>query len=107
MDTELSRGSSGAAVTAASRCLECDCLFKWRASELVPETQIAHIEHLESLREEKVVLGSDGRHSTVRHSAKYCTYNLQDNASRKIVNMVQVYVSILLHSLCCYDGHLM
>ena len=160
MDTELSRGSGGAAVTAAGRCLDCDCLFKWRLSELVPETQIAHVdlllstailftwseitqgmrlfqfmdvavgppstfqrhqvkhlhkticyvwrqkqqEHLESLRGEKVVLGGDGRHSTVGHSAMYCTYSVQDNASRKIVNAVQVHVSILFQPcIHCVD----
>ena len=144
MNTELSGGSGGAAVTVVGRCPDCDCLFKWRSSELVPETQIAHVdllssaailftgseimqafclfqfmdvavgmhttfhrhqvkhlhkticyvwrqkqqEHLESLRGEKVVLGGDGRHSTVGQSTLYCTYSAQDNASRKIVNAV-------------------
>ena len=143
MDAELSCGSGGAAVTAAGRCPDCDCLFKWRSSELVPETQIAHVdlllsaaimflihfmdvavgmpstfhrhqmkhlhktmryvwrqkqqEHLESLRGEKVVIGGDGRHTTVGHSAMYCTYSVQDNASRKIVNTVQAHVSIFLY----------
>ena len=147
-------------MTAAGRCPDCDCLFEWRSSELVPETQIAHVdlllsaailftgseitqalrlfqfmdvavgtratfhrhqvkhlhktiryvwrqkqqEHLESLRGEKVVLGGDGRHSTVGHSAMYCTYSVQDNASRKIVNAVQVHVSILFQPcIHCVD----
>ena len=130
MDTELSLSSGGTAVTAAGRCPDCDCLFK--SSELVPETQRAHVdllssaailftgseitqalrlfqfmdvavgmpstshrhqvtrldktiryvwrqkqqEHLESVRGEKVVLGGNGRHSTVGHSAMYCTYSV-------------------------------
>ena len=45
-DTELNRGSGGAAVKATGRCPDCDCLFNWRLSELVPETQIAHIDLL-------------------------------------------------------------
>ena len=152
MDTELSCGSGGAAVTAAGQCPDCDCLFKWRLSELVPETLKAHVDlflsaailftgseitqalrlfqfmdvavgtpltfhrhqgkhlhktiryvwrqkqqkHLESLRGEKVVLGGNGRHSTIGNSDMYCTYSVQDNASCKIVNTVQVHVSILL-----------
>ena len=143
---------SDSSVTAVVRCPNCDCLFKWRSSELVRETQISHVdlllsaailftgseitqalrlfqfmdvavgtpstfhrhqvghlqktircvwrqkqqEHLESLTGEKVVLCGDGRHSTVSHSTMYCTYSVQDNASRKIINTVQVHVSILL-----------
>ena len=45
-NTELSRGSGGAAVTAVGRCPDFNCLFKWRLPELVPETQIAHVDLL-------------------------------------------------------------
>ena len=46
INTELGHGSGGAAVTAAGRCPDCDCLFEWRSSELVPETQVAHVDLL-------------------------------------------------------------
>lgn len=42
-----------------------------------------------------LVVGGDGRHSTVGKSALYCTYSVQDCESRKIINVEQVYVSIL------------
>ena len=46
IDTGLSHGSDGATLTAAGPCPDCDSLFKWRLSELVPESQIAHVDLL-------------------------------------------------------------
>ena len=55
-------------------------------------------EHLESLRgKQELVLGGDGRHSTVGHCALYYTYSVKDTASRKLVHVEQVHVSICHH----------
>lgn len=39
-------------------------------------------------------VAGDGRHSTVGHSAVYCTYSLQDCQTRKLINIEQIHVSI-------------
>ena len=59
----------------------------------------------EHLGDKKLVIGGDGRHSTVGHSAMYCTYSGQSRASCKIVSVEQVHESLLfvVHFLLLYS----
>ena len=56
--------------------------------------------------QQALTLGGDGRHSTVGHSAVYCTYTVQDCSSRKLLNIEQIHVSVLkkyiiVHNSAC------
>jgi hypothetical protein len=48
-----------------------------------------------SERDQPLVVGGDGRHDSVGKCAVYCTYSVQDVASRKILHTEQVHVSLI------------